>query len=65
MSGGPEVPPGLEPEAQPPPKRPRGTTSAPPSSARTSLVPIAEEEASGGAPAGVWRGARGHSRAPT
>eukprot|EP00969_Alexandrium_andersonii_P137448 6079524-Alexandrium_andersonii.AAC.1 len=50
MSGGLEAPPGLQdPETRPPPKRPRGATSAPPST-RSPLVPIAEEETEGGAP---------------
>eukprot|EP00969_Alexandrium_andersonii_P286905 12683297-Alexandrium_andersonii.AAC.1 len=50
MSGGPDSPPGLEPQSRPPPKRPRGATSAPPSGTRTPLGPIAEEGTEGGAP---------------
>eukprot|EP00969_Alexandrium_andersonii_P296363 13096650-Alexandrium_andersonii.AAC.1 len=48
MASGSDGPPGLEPEARPPPKRQR---SAPPVSSRTTLDPIAEEGIGGGAPA--------------
>eukprot|EP00969_Alexandrium_andersonii_P094128 4159004-Alexandrium_andersonii.AAC.1 len=50
MSGGPEAPPGLAPEVRPPPKRQRSSTSAPPTGARTPLVPIAGEKTNDGAP---------------
>eukprot|EP00969_Alexandrium_andersonii_P299105 13223062-Alexandrium_andersonii.AAC.1 len=68
MSGGPQAPPGLEPEARPPPKRLCSSASAPPTSARTPSVPIAEEEASGGAPARARlpsRDTRSRSQAPS
>eukprot|EP00969_Alexandrium_andersonii_P348909 15426811-Alexandrium_andersonii.AAC.1 len=51
MPGGPDSPPGLEPESRPPPKWPRGSNSAPPAGARVPLEPIAEEGIGGGAPA--------------
>eukprot|EP00969_Alexandrium_andersonii_P171308 7572775-Alexandrium_andersonii.AAC.1 len=59
MSGGPDNPPGLGPEAGPQPKRPRGAASAPPSRARGSLDPIAEDGPGGGASARVRPPGRG------
>eukprot|EP00969_Alexandrium_andersonii_P174610 7720535-Alexandrium_andersonii.AAC.1 len=65
MSGGPDTPPGLGPEAGPQPKRPRGAASAPPSRARGSLDPILEEGPEGGAPARARPPSRGSGRSQT